>query len=124
MTAPDPPRSRGQIEADITRALIRFEREVLGRGPREARAFLLHDLVLVRLKGILSVGEQQLALQAGGVELIKQMRSRLVETFSDQLRQLVQEHTGVAVISMHTDISTKTGERVFVFGLAEDLGAR
>lgn len=124
MTAPDAPRSRGQIEADITRALIRFEREVLGRGPREARAFLLHDLVLVRLKGILSVGEQQLALQAGGVELIKQMRSRLVETFSDQLRQIVQDHTGVAVISMHTDISTKTGERMFVFGLAEDLGAR
>lgn len=115
---------KGQIEAAITAAVTQFEREMLGRGPKEARTFLVHDLVVVRLKGILSPGEQQVAREAGGIDLIKQMRTRLVESFDRELAQIVEQHTGVRVASMHTDISTRTGERVFVFTLETDLEAR
>jgi uncharacterized protein YbcI len=115
-------RTRGQIEAAISAALTRFEREHLGRGPREARTHLLGDQVLVRLRGILSPAEQQLATEPGGVELIKQVRSRLIEGSRGAIVALVEEQVGVAVVSMHTDLSTRTGERVFVFRLARDLG--
>lgn len=115
---------KGQIEAAITAAVTQFEREMLGRGPKEARTFLVHDLVVVRLKGILSPGEQQVAREAGGIDLIKQMRTRLVESFDRELAQIVEQHTGVRVASMHTDISTRTGERVFVFTLETDLETR
>ena len=77
--------------------------------------------MLVRLKGILSAAEQQLSLEPGGVELIKQMRSRLIEGSAEMLARLVAEQTGVPVATMHADISTRTGERVFVFGLERDL---
>jgi len=115
---------KGQIEAAITSAVTQFEREMLGRGPKEARTFLIHDLVVVRLKGILSPGEQQVAREPGGIDLIKQMRTRLVESFAADLSQIVETHTGTAVISMHTDISTRNGERVFVFALDADLESR
>ena len=108
---------RGQIEAAINSAITKFEREMLGRGPKEARVFIVHDLVVVRLKGILSPGEQQLAREPGGIDLIKQMRTRLVESFARDLCHLVEEQIGVTVTSMHADISTRTGERVFVFTL-------
>lgn len=111
----------GQIEAAINTAITKFEREMLGRGPKEARTFLVHDLVVVRLKGILSPGEQQLAREPGGIDLIKQMRTRLVESFAADLCQLVQEQVGVQVISMHADISTRSGERVFVFTLEKAI---
>jgi uncharacterized protein YbcI len=114
-------RTRGQIEAAVTAALTQFERDFLGRGPREARTFILQDLVLVRLKGILSAAEQQLSEEAGGVELIKQVRSRLVEGAADQIARLVEAEVGVPVVSMHTDISTRTGERMFVFELEQSL---
>jgi uncharacterized protein YbcI len=114
-------RTKGQIEAAVTAALTQFERDFLGRGPREARTFIVEDLVVVRLKGILSTAEQQLSLEPGGAELIKQVRSRLIENSSAALARFVEAETGVSVVSMHTDISTRTGERVFVFELEHAL---
>jgi len=116
-----PNRTKGQIEAAITEAITKFEREYLGRGPREAKAYILDDMVLVRLTGILSPAEQQLSEESGGVEMIKQMRSRLVESCSDELEGLVEAEVDRPVLSMHTDISAQTGERVFVFVVDENL---
>jgi uncharacterized protein YbcI len=116
-------RTKGQIEAAVTEAITQFERDYLGRGPKEARTFIIEDLVVVRLQGILSPAEQQLSHESGGVDLIKQMRSRLIESTSDELRGLVVEETGTEVVSMHTDISARTGERVFLFSMAGDLQA-
>jgi len=114
-------RTKGQIEAAVTATLTQFERDFLGRGPREARTFIIQDLVLVRLKGILSAAEQQLSQESGGVELIKQVRSRLIEGSAAEIARLVEAEIGIAVISMHTDISTRTGERMFVFELERPL---
>lgn len=116
-------RTKGQVEASVTAAITQFEREYLGRGPREARSFIVEDMVLVRLKGILSPAELQLSTEAGGVEMIKQMRSRLIESCSGDLTALVAESTGCRVTSMHADISARNGERVFVFSLDRDLEA-
>ena len=114
-------RTKGQIEAAVTATLTQFERDFLGRGPREARTFIIQDLVLVRLKGILSAAEQQLSQESGGVELIKQVRSRLIEGSAAEIARLVEAEIGIPVVSMHTDISTQTGERVFVFELERPL---
>ncbi|NBC00467.1 MAG: DUF2294 family protein [Bacteroidetes bacterium] len=114
-------RTKGQVESELTAAISRFERDYLGRGPKQARTFIVEDLVVVRLQGILSPAERQLSHENGGVELIKQMRIRLIESSSDALCGFVEDETGVDVISMHTDISARTGERVFVFSLAESL---
>ncbi len=120
---PSEERTKGQVEAAITEAITRFERDYLGRGPKEARTFIIEDLVVVRLQGILSPAEQQLSHESGGVDLIKQMRSRLIESTSHELCNLVVEETGTEVVSMHTDISARTGERVFLFSMAEALQA-
>jgi uncharacterized protein YbcI len=116
-------RTKGQVEAAITEAITKFERDYLGRGPKEARAFIIEDLVVVRLQGILSPAEKQLSHDNDGVELIKQMRTRLIESSSTELCALVTDETDIEVISMHTDISARTGERVFVFSMAKDLEA-
>lgn len=116
-------RTKGQVESAVTEAITQFERDYLGRGPKEAKSFIVENLVVVRLQGILSPAEQQLSHESGGVELIKQMRVRLIESSSETLCELVGEETGVEVVSMHTDISSRTGERLFVFSLEEDLEA-
>jgi len=116
-----PARTQGQVEAAVTEAITKFERDYLGRGPKEARTFIIDNLVVVQLQGILSPAERQLSHEQGGVELIKQMRTRLIESSSDDLCALVTDETGGEVVSMHTDISARTGERVFIFSLAEEL---
>ena len=113
--------TKGQIESSITESLTRFEREFLGKGPKFARSFVLDDLVVVRLHGMMSQGEKKLCLERGGIELFKQMRSRLVEGSGAEIKKIVSEACGREVVTMHTDISSRTGERVFVFALDEPV---
>ena len=47
-------RTRGELETAIRNAVIRFEQEFMGRGPTDVRAFIIQDIILVRLKGVLT----------------------------------------------------------------------
>jgi uncharacterized protein YbcI len=114
-------KSKGEIEAEISQAIVQFEIDYMGRGPKEARTYIIEDLVLVRLKGVLTPAEQQLTKSADGGELVKKMRSTLVEKAKSLLYQVVNDITGTKVVDLHTDISTASGERVFVFSLERDL---
>jgi len=113
-------KSRGQLEAEIGEAVMRFEKEYMGRGPLETKTYLIDDLVLVRLRGVLTQAEHQLAKSGKedkGRQLIKQVRVELIERGRPLLDAAVESITGRKVKSLHTDISTVTGERVIIFTL-------
>jgi uncharacterized protein YbcI len=115
-------KTQGEIEAAICEGISRFEQEFMGRGPKEIRTHLIGDLLVVRLRGVLTAAEQHLvkALPSGkGRELLKQVRTQLVETARPLLELMVQEATGAKVLTLHHDISTTTGEEVVLFTLAE-----
>jgi uncharacterized protein YbcI len=113
-------KSKGQLEADISEALIKFEKEYMGRGPEQTRTYIIGDMVVVRLQRVLTPAEQQLAGAADETEgrrLIKRVRIELLEKARPLLERIVMDLTGKKVISLHTDISTITGERVIIFTL-------
>lgn len=118
------PRTIGQVEAEISASLIQFEKDFMGRGPKETKAYIIEDMVLVRLKGVLTPAEQQLAKNAEGTELIKRLRSNLLEQARELLSGTIEKVTGLGVTSLYTDISTKTGERIILFTLQENLADR
>jgi len=75
------PKSKGQIEADISEALIKFEKEYMGRGPEETKTYIIDDMIVIRLRRVLTPAEQQLAEasdDAKGRTLIKQVRTELI----------------------------------------------
>jgi uncharacterized protein YbcI len=115
-------KTQGEIEAAICEGISRFEQEYMGRGPKDIHAYLIQDLVVVRLQGVLTAAEQQLVKSLPldkGRELLKQVRTQLVETARPLLETMIQEITGVQVASLHHDISTVTGEELVVFTLTE-----
>ena len=115
-------RTQGEIEAAICEGLSRFQQDYMGRGPKDVRAHLIGDLLVVRLKGVLTAAEQQLVKTlptAKGRDLLKEVRTQLMETARPLMETMVQEVTGVKVLSLHHDISTVTGEEVVLFTLAE-----
>src|SRR2546421_10748179 len=115
-------RTQGELEAAICAGVTRFEQEYMGRGPKDIRAHLIGDLLVVRLQGVLTAAEQQLvkSLPAEkGRDLLKQVRTHLLETARPVMEAMVQEVTGIKVLSLHHDISTVTGEEVVLFTLAE-----
>jgi uncharacterized protein YbcI len=114
-------RTKGQLEAEISDAIVRFELDYMGRGPEEARTYLIDDLVVVRLRGVLTPAERQLGGPQGtpqGRELVKQVRRELIEKARPLLEAIIADIAGQSVRSVHTDISTMTGERIIVFSLA------
>ena len=117
-------KTKGQLEAEVCEAVVRFEKEYLGRGPLETKAYILGDMVLVRLKNVLTQAELRLAEASDrkdGRELIKRMRIALLEEGRSLLESTVEEIIGVKIRSLHTDISTVTGERVILFSLAAPI---
>ncbi|OHB74196.1 MAG: hypothetical protein A2Z25_14690 [Planctomycetes bacterium RBG_16_55_9] len=113
-------KSKGQLEADISEALIKFEKEYMGRGPEQTKTYIIGDMVVVRLQRVMTPAEEHLAGgpdELKGRTLIKQVRTELLEKARPLLEQIVLDLTGKRVRSLHTDISTVTGERVIIFSL-------
>jgi uncharacterized protein YbcI len=113
-------RTQGEVEAAVCDGVSRFEQEYMGRGPKDIRAFLLGDLLVVRLRGVLTEAEQHLVRTLPpekGRDLLKQVRTQLIEIARPVLSATVAEATGVGVVSLHHDISTVTGEEVILFTL-------
>src|SRR5437867_6187092 len=115
-------KSQGEIEAAICEGISRFEQDYMGRGPKDIQAHLLGDLLVVRLQGVLTAAEQHLVTTLPaekGRDLLKQVRSQLIEVARPTLESVVKEITGIKPRSLHHDISTLTGEEVVLFTLAE-----
>jgi uncharacterized protein YbcI len=113
-------KTQGEIEAAVCAGIIRFEQEYMGRGPTDIRTHLIDDLLVIRLIGVLTAAEQHLvqALPAEkGRDLLKQVRTHLVETARPVMEAMIEEVTGAKVRTLHHDISTVTGEEVVLFTL-------
>ena len=115
-------KTSGEIEAAVCQGMNKFEKEFMGRGPKDIRAHLIDDLLVVRLQGVLTAAEQHLVKTLPGEkgrDLLKQVRTHLIETARPKMEAMVQGIVGAMVISLHHDISTLTGEEIVLFTLAE-----
>jgi uncharacterized protein YbcI len=115
-----PMMTQGEMEAAICEGITRFEQEYMGRGPKDIHAHLIGDLLVVRLQGVLTAAEQHLVMTLPpekGRDLLKQVRTQLIETARPALEKLIEGVTGIASRSLHHDISTRTGEELVIFTL-------
>ena len=120
-------KTQGEIESEISECMGRFEQEYMGRGPKEVHAHLIGDLVVVRLKGVLTAAEQHLVRTLAsekGRDLLKEVRRHLIEIARPTIEAMIKGITDVSVVSLHHDISTSTGEEVVLFTLAEAPACR
>ncbi len=113
-------KTQGEIEAAVCDGVSRFEQEYMGRGPKHISAHLIGDLLVVRLQGVLTAAEQHLVMTLPpekGRDLLKQVRTQLIETARPTLEVLIESITGIKPRSLHHDISTLTGEEIVIFTL-------
>ena len=120
MNAPRP-RRQSRAEAAISDEMMAFQHEFVGRGPERIRTRMVDDLVIVRSFGVFTPAEKQLATSYEGRRIIKAMRQQVLEAGRPVLEAIVQKHTGAEVISVHSDISTKSGEWLDVFVLESSI---
>jgi uncharacterized protein YbcI len=111
----------GESEAEFTKAVIKLEREYFGRGPSEARSFFITDMIVVRLRGILTPAEVKLSETEEGRKLVKNTRRRLFQSARPLFENLVQDILGCEVINLYTDMSVETAERVIILTVDANL---
>jgi uncharacterized protein YbcI len=120
-------KTRGEVEAAICEGVAHFMQEFMGRGPTEIRTHLIGNLLLVRLQGILTPAETSLAAvqpPEKGLDMLKNVRTYMLETSRPRIDAVIQQSTSLRCVSMHHDISTITGEEVFVFTLSGEMNLR
>jgi uncharacterized protein YbcI len=120
-------KTQGEIEAAATDAIAHFMQSCMGRGPKTIHAYLVADMLLVRLDNVLTVAESHLFASLEpekGRDLFKNLRTQVVEASRERLSLAIEAAVGVACVSMHHDISTVTGEEVFVFRLEKSPAVR
>jgi uncharacterized protein YbcI len=84
-------KAQGEIEAAICERISRFQHDYIGRGPKDIRAHLIGDLLVVHLQGVLTAPEQRMltALPAEkGRDLLKQVRTQLIELARPVMRAM------------------------------------
>ena len=112
--------TQGEMEAAVCEGVARFEQEYMGRGPKEVRCYLIEELLLIRLQGVLTAAEQHLVQTVApekGRDLLKDVRTQLIEIARPTLQALIESITGTKAISLHHDISTIYGEEIIIFSL-------
>lgn len=114
-------RTKGEVEGAVRNAIIKFEQEFMGRGPEDVRAFILRDIILIWLKGVLTPAERRLAKSEDGIEMVKRMRQNLIAQGRESLSGQMADITGVRVTGLFTDIDVQSGERMIVFTFDRDL---
>ncbi len=114
-------KTRGEAEAEITQAVVKFEKEYLGHGPLDARTFFVNDMVLIRLRGVLTAGDRKMAETREGQALLKETRRHLFESSIPIFEEMIIQVIGCKLVSLHTDLSSKTGERIIVITTDKNL---
>ncbi|OCA92001.1 DUF2294 domain-containing protein [Pseudobacillus wudalianchiensis] len=113
--------SKGSFESAISKSITQWEKDYLGRGSVSVKTDIVRNMIIVNLKGILTPAEYTVCETKEGMLTIKKNRSELVESGVEDLKDIILTITGEKVKSFHTDLSSRTGERVMIFKLFNDL---
>lgn len=114
-------RTKGQVEDELSKSILQFEKEYIGRGPQSIRTYIVEDLVIVRLHESLTVAEKKLIESPDGADLVRQMRQKLTDESRPLLLQIVQNVTGMKVLSFVRSVDIERAERVLLFTLDGNL---
>ena len=109
------------VEAAICQKLTMILKELIGEQVETATAEVVGDTIIVRFKGVLPPAERMLAKKEDGMELIKELKEKLIEKIKPLLEQTIKELTGAEVIDIHSSFNPETGERVEIFTLDKDF---
>ncbi|MGO2094323.1 MAG: DUF2294 domain-containing protein [Mammaliicoccus sciuri] len=113
--------TKGACESKISKAITQWEKEYLGRGSLSVKTDIIRDMIIVDLQGVLTPAEYSVCETQEGLLSIKRTRSKLVESDMDHLYQMIFEITQQDVKSFHTDLSSRTGERMMIFKMHHNI---
>jgi uncharacterized protein YbcI len=93
----------GSLRTALANAMVGLKKQLYGRGPTAAKAWILDDYVFVVLEGGLTRNEETL-LADGKEDLVREYRLSFQETVGATATSAVEELIGRRVLTYHSQI--------------------
>jgi uncharacterized protein YbcI len=98
-----PHESTGSLRTALANAMVGMKKQLYGRGPTAAKAWILDDYVFVVLEGGLTRNEETL-LADGKADLVRDYRLSFQETVGATAMGAIEELVGRRVLTYHSQI--------------------
>jgi uncharacterized protein YbcI len=96
------PLSGGELNAAVTREVIRVQNESHGRGPKKAFSVHNGNVLVTILEEVLTPAERRLASD-GESDAVLQMRSLYQRNMATELKKAIEAITGREVVAVMSD---------------------
>lgn len=113
--------TKGALEAEIANAAVKFQREQMGRGAGQVRAFILGDMAIIRSSEIFTPIEKRLAATQDGLKLIQSSRRELSSINHTEIEGIIADIVQIKVIFSYYDVDVERAEQIEIFIFEKDV---
>ena len=104
MTTPDGPERSGQsLLADISNAMVQAMKQYYGKGPTQAKSYMIDDYLFVAMREPYTVVEHTL-IRAGRHHLVREYRQAFENEMAAELTGQVEDLTGRKVLAYQSQV--------------------
>ena len=114
------PLSGGELNAAVTREVIRIQNESHGRGPKKAYSFHNGNVLVTILEEVLTPAERKLA-GSGESDAVLRMRRLYQRSMAPELKKGIEAITGREVVAFMSDNNLEPDMAVETFILDRPL---
>lgn len=114
-------KSKERIELEIGKKIAEFLKEQIGEKTEDVITRIMEDTIMVKLKEALPPAERQLMREPEGIRAVKELKEKLIEGIKPRLENIIKELTDSKVINSHSSIDSRTGDRIILFSIEENL---
>jgi uncharacterized protein YbcI len=93
------PLKGGQLLAAISNRIVAMLREHYGRGPINAKTYVMDDMIIVVLRGSGFIPLEQTIMDSGEPERVLAMREDFQRVMAGRFQQVIEELTGRNVVA-------------------------
>jgi uncharacterized protein YbcI len=93
----------GDMLARLSDEMVRAKKQFFGKGPEQAKSYMLDDLLIVVMRGGLTTAEETM-LRFGQQDMVRQFRQLFENEMTEVLTGLVERTTGRAVVNYQSQI--------------------
>jgi uncharacterized protein YbcI len=112
----EPHTERGTIAAEIANGLVHLHKEYYGKGPTQAKTFLVNDTVVCILRGGFTVVERTL-IDDGRAEAVHDIRRVFQRSMKERFTEVVENATTRKVVAYMSQVHSDPDLAVEVFVL-------
>src|SRR3954470_5976023 len=83
----------GDVLARLSDEMVRAKKQFFGKGPEQAKSYMLDDMLFIVMRGGLTAAEETM-LRHGRPNMVRQFRQLFENDMTDLLTSLVEQTTG------------------------------